>query len=53
MTSNLQTQMLQRTGTDLPDISGRALLVPCDGFGGLAVDDGAEQNLPLQFGQFT
>ena len=45
--------MLQRTGSDLPDISGRALFVPCDGFGGLAVDDGAEQDLPLQLGQLT
>ena len=41
----------KRTGADLPDISGRALLVLCDGLGGLAVDDGAEQNLPLQLGQ--
>ena len=37
----------KRTGSDLPDISGRALFVLCDGLGGLAVDDGAEQNLPL------
>ena len=44
-------QMLQRTGADIPDISGRALLVLCDGFGGLAIDDRAEQDLPLQLGQ--
>ena len=36
---------------DIPDVSGRTLFVLCDGFSGLAVDDGAEQNLPLQFGQ--
>lgn len=46
-------QMFQRAGADIPNISGRALLVPCDGFGGLAVDDGSEQDLPLQLGQLT
>ena len=41
----------KRTGADLPDVSGRALLVLCDGFGELSVDDGAKQDLPLQLGQ--
>lgn len=41
----------KRTGADLPDVSGRALFVLCDGFGGLSVDDGAKQDLPLQLGQ--
>ena len=41
----------KRTGADIPDVSGRALLVLCDGLGGLAVDDGAKQDLPLQLGQ--
>lgn len=41
----------KRTGSDIPDVSGRTLFVLCDGFSGLAIDDRAEQNLPLQFGQ--
>ena len=41
----------KRTGSDIPDVSGRALFVLCDGFGGLSVDDGAKQDLPLQLGQ--
>lgn len=41
----------KRTGADISDVSGRALFVLCDGLGGLAVDDGAKQDLPLQLGQ--
>lgn len=41
----------KRTSSDIPDVPGRTLFVLCDGFSGLAIDDRAEQNLPLQFGQ--
>ena len=33
------------------DVYKRQLFVLCDGLGGLAVDDGAKQDLPLQLGQ--
>ena len=51
MSFDFGSYLSKRTGADLPDVSGRALLVLCDGFGGLSVDDGAKQDLPLQLGQ--
>ena len=40
-------QLLQRTAANVSDVSGRTMLVPGDRFGGLSIDDCAEQNLSL------
>ncbi|MBS5571153.1 MAG: hypothetical protein KHX22_07780, partial [Clostridiales bacterium] len=51
MFGDLALQLSKRTGADIPDVPGGALFIPCHGFGGLAVDHGAKQNLSLQLGQ--
>lgn len=47
MPGEFAPQMLQRTASDVSDIPGGTLFIPCDGFSGLSVDDIAEQDLTL------